>query len=129
MPWLGSSKTHGKAMVDYMSFPAATLSILAVFGFIMLCYYLMWIPKVKKDIRENVKMIWKTSVMDKGKRKYRVGRSSRIVENLVIVVKESPLLQKDIVVTGIEYQQYQENDNVVIEYAPHSKKMLNLYKC
>ncbi len=128
MPWLGSSKTHGKAMVDYMNYPAAVLSILAVFAFIMLFYYLMWIPKVKRDIKENVKIIWKTVVSDKGRRKYKAGRSSRVVDHFVIIVKETPFRSKDLVITSSENQRYQINDPVTIEYAPHSKKMLNMYK-
>jgi len=123
MPWLGSSKTHGKAMVDYMSYPAAVISILAVLGFIMLFYYLMTIPKLKRDLKENIKYILKTVITGKGKRMFRkTGKR----EYYVIVVQESPFISKEIVVTSSEYNLYGVHDNISISYAPHSKKMLSL---
>lgn len=127
MPWLGSSKTQGKAMVDYMSYPEAILYILLVFGFMMVCFYFMLFPKIKKDIRENLKVIWKTTITDKGKRKYS-SKNARRAGYFVIIVQESPFRSKDIVVTASEYQNYLVDDSVTIEYTPHSKKMMNMYK-
>jgi len=122
MPWLGSSKTHGRPMVDFMSYPAAILSIMAVLGFIILSYYLWNMPKINKDLKEKTKVVQTTTITGKDTQVYKK------LKGLYLSLGNMPLQLKRVAATYEEFADYKENDVVTVEYFPNSKKVIKFYK-
>jgi hypothetical protein len=122
-PWLGSSKTHGKAMVNYMPYPEAIASILFVGGLIMAAAWFLYVPKIKKDLEERIKIVYQTQVKDK---EWFRRRSAR---GWFIYPAEMPFSPgKKIYVTKNEYDNVNVGDEIEISFFPNSKKIIKVIK-
>lgn len=122
-PWLGSSKTHGKAMVDYMPYQEAVISILLVAGFIMAVSWFLIVPKLKRDLEERTKIVYRTQVKDK---EWFRRRSAR---GWFVYPAEMPFSPgKKIYVTKNEYDNLNQGDDVEISFFPNSKKIIKVIK-
>jgi hypothetical protein len=122
LPWLGSSRTHGKAMVDYISFPGAFASIVVVLSLIPVFYYFTSAPKVKKDLAERIKVCFRSAVEKKELLVYKKTKGRFLVLNPM------PPGVKYIPLTIAEFEIYNENDAVEVEFFPHSKKIIKVRK-
>ena len=120
LPWLGSSKTHGKPMVYFMSYQEAVLYILLVIGFIFFSYYFMTIPKIKRDLGEKIKLVLKSTITKKETVVYRK------IKGAYILLNSAPGAVKRVAVTPLEYGLYKEKDEVMVEYFKNSKKIIKV---
>jgi hypothetical protein len=129
LPWLGSARTHGKAMIDTMSYPAAFISIVAIGSFIVWFYFFRTVWKIKKDIRLRVKVISPGRVKKKyDKLTKRTGKYSfkEVLETYVDI--EGPAAFKYIELTHEEFAGINEGDTIEVSYFPNSKKIIKIQK-
>lgn len=120
VPLLGSSKTHGKAIVDYMPYYKAVVSIILVLSIIPVFYWFTSAPKVLKDLREKIKLLAHTKITKK-----EIYRFKKIKGNY-IKLELAEFSSKGIAVTPLEFEELKEGDAVIIEFFPHSKKVIRL---
>jgi hypothetical protein len=129
LPWLGSARTHGKAMVDTMSYAAAFFSIAAVGSFIVWFYFFRTVWKIKKDLRLMVKVISPGRVKKKyDKLTKRTGKHSFKEVPGTYVDIEGPAAFKYIELTHEEFAGINEGDTVEVSFFPNSKKIIRIRK-
>ena len=129
LPWLGSARTHGKAMVDTMSYPAAFVSIVAVGSFIVWFYFFRTVWKIKKDIRLRVKVINPGRVKKKyDKLTKRTGKYNFKEVPGTYVDIDGPAAFKYIELTHEEFNSINEGDAVEVSFFPNSKKIIRILK-
>lgn len=122
MPWLGSSRTHGKAMVDYMPYPLAVLYIILVFTPVLIVTWFLVVPKLKRDLAKGVKVVYQSCIKKKEEYQYRK------LKNRSIILNDMPAGVKHIFVTPKEFTEFTENDEVKVEYFPNTKKIIRITK-
>lgn len=121
MPWLGSSKTHGKAMINYMPYWEAVISIIVVMGLVITAAWLLTIPKIKKDLKDRIKISYRTPVKKKDTFKYKSAKG------WFIIPAEIPFSSaKKIYVTKNEFDDLNERDEIEISFFPNSKKIIKV---
>lgn len=120
LPWLGSSKTHGKPMVYFMSYQEAVLYILLIMGFILFSYYFMTVPKIKRDLAEKIKLVLKTTIAKKETVVY------RRVKGAYITLNSAPGMVHRVALTPAEFEDFKEKDEVIVEYFKNSKKIIKV---
>ncbi len=120
VPWFKASRTHGKAMVDYLSYPLAVAAVLLVLAIILAAYYYLTAPKIKKDLKEKTKLIFKAAIIKKESVVYRK------IKGAYLMLDSPPGTIKRIAVTPLEFLEFKEKDNVVVEYFKNSKKIIKV---
>jgi hypothetical protein len=120
VPWLGASKTHGKAMVNYMSYPAAVICVSLVMALILAAYYFMTAPKIKKDLKEKTKLVLRAAIVKKESVVYRK------IKGAYLILNSPPETIRRVAVTPLEFEEFKEKDNVVVEYFKNSKKIIKV---
>jgi hypothetical protein len=129
LPWPGSARTHGKAMVDTMSYPAAFVSIAAVGSFIVWFYFFRTVWKIKKDLRLKVKVISPGCVKKKyDKLTKRTGKYNFKEVPGTYVDIAGPAAFKYIELTHEEFSGINEGDSVEVSFFPNSKKIIRIRK-
>jgi len=120
LPWLGSSKTHGKPMVYFMSYQDAVLYIFLIMGFLLFSYYFMTVPKINRDLGEKIKLVLKTTIAKKETVVY------RRIKGAYILLNSAPGMIKRVAVTPLEYGLFKEKDDVIVEYFKNTKKIIKV---
>lgn len=120
IPFLpGKYKPHD-AMIDIMSYPAAVISILAVFAIVILWNYYYLLYRLKKDIDEG-KKITMTSYITQRKSSKHKG-----TVYYYVVIAGTPGSLAGHAIDENQFKVYREGASVIIQYAKHSKQLISL---
>lgn len=105
-------------MLDLMSYPEAAAGILFVFGIVLAWYYFFSIYRLKRDIREGVKINLQTKIVKKSTLK------RRSVKYFYITAQGLPSSLRNVPVDENEYNSFSEGDMVIIEYSKRTAEYL-----
>ncbi len=120
LPFLGSSKTHGRPMIEFMSYREAALFIILVLGLIFFWYYFTTIPNIKRDLGEKIKLVLKTTIAKKEALVY------KRIKGAYILLNSPAGTIKRVAVTPLEFSLFREKDDVIVEYFKNSKKIIKV---